>query len=649
MAPTFYERDTAPHLVSLAIQFSLRRVLRDLLRREHTKFIVVLNLTDGDDMFLYEEAAARLLGVYDDYEFADKEGKSFVTSSSSLGKRPWEIIDRLQKCRRAIVFNTKETELNDDIRLASDFEYDVAPPTAAHFACAARQLGFPLLKAKEAEFLASQPLRRIRVAMVKPRPYPRIIDSLSRQEESSLPVATGPTVSKLTLETLHGYGAAKEWGLQLATDLADWRNGRIEWEDVDKGIVLQGPPGCGKTMFAGALAASCGVNLISASAARWQSKGHLGDMLKAMRDFFAAAAKASPCIAFIDELDSFGDREQVGDDHHHADYKTQVINALLECLAPPEGRLGVVVVGATNNANRIDAALLRAGRFESVITIHLPDEPARLAIFRHHLSMTSDFDERRFLARTKQWSGAQLEKLARDARRFARRKGMAVVRGDDVFMVMPPEHPMSDSERYRLAVHEAGHALVTFALRPEILVSVRIASSLPVNSVMLELGDTVMKRPISPVGTENEFHQQIMILLGGMIAEKLVLGEHSTAAGGQVNSDLSKATRYATMMEKTFAFGQTLSSEWKLGEGDLERYRMSNASVRDAVEARLRSCWDRAAELLDDNRERLLGLASRLVEKGELGAFEVEEVVGTVAYHRVPQKRSSGGHRGSSK
>lgn len=119
-------------------------------------------------------------------------------------------------------------------------------------------------------------------------------------------------------------------GHDLALDLADWKAGKISWSDVDKGILVSGAPGTGKTTFAAALARTCGVKFIATSMAQWQAKGHLGDYLKAMRKSFEEAQKSVPCILFIDEFDSAGNRNSKSSDQD--DYVRRAVNGLLECL-----------------------------------------------------------------------------------------------------------------------------------------------------------------------------------------------------------------------------------------------------------------------------------------------------------------------------
>jgi cell division protease FtsH len=276
-----------------------------------------------------------------------------------------------------------------------------------------------------AEFLAEQPLESIKLAFRKGRPLINSIRRLKRQAvleaEATVVPPSKPTV---TLNDMHGYGLAKDWGLRLAEDISAWQQGVIAWEDVDRGALIYGPPGCGKTTYAQALADTCGVELVIASAGRWQARGHLGDFLKAMRASFAEATKKAPSILFIDEFDSMGSREIASDGDNH-DYKRQAINGLLECLDPVEGREGVVVIGATNDPKAIDPALLRPGRLEITIQIPLPDDIARVGILKQHLAgheIAGDLAE--FVASSRGWSGADIMKVARDVRRLARVRGV---------------------------------------------------------------------------------------------------------------------------------------------------------------------------------------------------------------------------------
>ncbi len=157
------------------------------------------------------------------------------------------------------------------------------------------------------------------------------------------------------LEELAGYGAARDWGLDLAADLREYRAGRLDWECIEKGLLLVGPPGVGKTQFAKAVAKSANIPLIATSVADWNAAAFLSGTLAAIKSCFAQARKLAPCILFIDELDGISDRATLTSEYR--EYWMQIVNLLLEQLAGVEDRPGVVVIGATNHVDHIDAAV----------------------------------------------------------------------------------------------------------------------------------------------------------------------------------------------------------------------------------------------------------------------------------------------------
>ncbi|WP_315924199.1 ATP-binding protein [Mesorhizobium sp. SP-1A] len=186
-----------------------------------------------------------------------------------------------------------------------------------------------------------------------------------------------------TIETLSGYGDARDWALQIRDVLPLWRAGDLAWIDMSTKVLLSGPPGVGKTHFARALCNTLQIPLLATSVARWLEPSHLGDVLKRMKRSFEEAETQKPCILFVDEFDGIGRRVDLSRDY--ADYWNSVVNCCLELLDGVARTSGVVVVCATNNPSVIDPALLRSGRIDRQIEIPLPDAEARLAILRHHL------------------------------------------------------------------------------------------------------------------------------------------------------------------------------------------------------------------------------------------------------------------------
>ncbi|RWC29962.1 MAG: AAA family ATPase [Mesorhizobium sp.] len=416
------------------------------------------------------------------------------------------------------------------------------------------------------------------------------------------------------LENLDGYGAAKDWGLELVADLGDYKAGRIKWDEVDnRGLLLSGPPGVGKTSYARALAKSARVPLVATSVADWSAASYLSGTLQAIKDVFARARQLAPCILFIDELDGISDRSRLSGDY--VEYWSQIVNLFLELLQGVDERPGVVVIGATNHPDMIDPAVKRAGRLDREIAIARPDVKALARIFRHHLgNQLPEANMVPVALAARGATGADVEAYVRRARGAARRGRRELQLDDLLAEVRSNREPPSCEERRRLAVHEAGHAVAATLLgRMEV--------------IGVSIGDWDGLTQIADVdgGTSPEHCNDILVMLmAGRAAEELVLGNPSAGAGGAPGSDLSHATELAKKMELRFGFGEYGPVFLPDGAHDP---LTTVPGLFIAVKNRLERAMADAAELLTKNRAVLDAVADALDRSGYLSAGEVSRLV----------------------
>ncbi|MBP2229688.1 AAA+ superfamily predicted ATPase [Azospirillum agricola] len=427
----------------------------------------------------------------------------------------------------------------------------------------------------------------------------------------------------LTLDHLHGMDEAVAWGMALTRDLDEYRRGSLPWSAVDRGVLLAGPSGTGKTTFAKALAGSCGVPLVVGSLSRWQSTGHLGDLLKAMRATFTEARAVAPAILFVDEIDAFGDRS--GFTHENRDYSIQVVNGLLEELDGVEGREGVVVVGACNDPGRLDPAIVRSGRLDRTIPVPLPDREALAGILRHHLGADlpdADLSTAALLARGA--TGADCERWVRGARRRARHGGRGMTIDDLTEEIRGMRRERTPEETYRYAVHEAGHALMITLEFPGTLTGVSIretADTLGGTSAALD-----QRKPLTRSGLAGH----LRVLLAGRAAEEAVLGDVSAGAGGDDRSDLARATALAAAALHAYGLGDGVDGLLWRGMPTSDTLAATMAlrpDVGNRVSALLATAYAEATAEILRCRERLEALARLLVEHETVGGADAEAVL----------------------
>lgn len=380
--------------------------------------IIALSVPTGRKAEDYKTCAVAYLFGDIDRSGWENLGYALVSASDKPERVKAEFAEKCVNKKRAIVL-TEVKSLPAIVSVALDEVIDIDPIRAEDLREACSQVLKFKISAKQAKHLMKFPWELMLTAL---RRASSAADAIRRLETVSPDASERrPLVERtLRLDELHGYGLAKEWGEQLAKDLEAWRTGQLKWSDVDRGLLLSGPPGVGKTIFARALAGFCGVNFVATSVVQWQAKGHLGDLLKAMRSDFALAIEMAPTILLLDELDSIGNRETFSGEY--ASYSIQIVNALLEALDGSANRDGLVVIGATNFPDKIDAAVRRPGRLDRHVAIGMPSEADRLAIVGQMLGDDVPSDIQFLGPATEGMAGADLARMVRDARKLARRQ-----------------------------------------------------------------------------------------------------------------------------------------------------------------------------------------------------------------------------------
>lgn len=511
--------------------------------------------------------------------------------------------------QKVIVFIPRGAELHPEFEISADVITDIEIIDDRHLDSLARQLDTGPLSDAEKERLRQQD--------------PAFINSIFRKGRSAAAALTrlerlfAKSASGQRLVPLASYGEAGQWGIKFKSDLRLWRAGQLDWSDLDRGILLYGPPGTGKTSFAASLASECGAHLVPTSLSKWQSTGHLGDLLKAMRQDFAEAREKAPSILLIDEIDSVGDRRSFSGDNKN--YCIEVVNGLLEALDGVAGREGVVVVASTNFPEAIDPAILRSGRLETHVEMKRPTTLERAEILHFYLPALGTPKEFHEIARQLNGkTGSDLERLARRAKQRARTESRELVI-EDIWAVVPRQPSLSDDDRWRICIHEAAHAVMTELSSLGSVTCVEVFDDVhDYVEAHDALGRTSSDCPIPALRTEEWFRQDIAISLAGMAGEELVFRNRSTTAGGSRGSDLTSATDAAALMVARFGLGKRLS----VFPDDVDRpvYKVFECSprLRADVDFILAREYLRAKRLLEANLNAVIALAQALKNERRL-------------------------------
>ncbi len=445
----------------------------------------------------------------------------------------------------------------------------------------------------------------------------------------------------ITFDEVAGYDDVKAEVTEIIDYLKDPSRFRRVGARGPGGVLMVGPPGTGKTLIARALAAEADVPFISAAGSEFVEM-LVGVGASRVRDLFEKARERQPSIIFIDELDSVGRKRGGASTIGSNNEQEQTLNQLLAEMDGFDPTEGIVVIAATNRPEMLDPALLRPGRFDRQIQVPLPTRDDRFEILTVHARgkpVDDDVDLDRVARATPGFSGAQLENLVNEAAINAVRDDRQVITDRDFDQardrLMIGKRQDSDilrpEEKQRVAIHEAGHAMV--AALCEDADPVSKVTILPARQAL----GTTEQLPLDDrrLHSEGYLHDTLAVRLGGRVAELIVLGEGSTGAA----HDLTTATDIATRMVREFGLSQELGPiGYQVGGGEGEhvppalRSRpyadATQETIDDEVARLLRAAEDRATDLITDNRKEFDALVDRLLDQEEIDGEEVYEIVG---------------------
>ena len=409
---------------------------------------------------------------------------------------------------------------------------------------------------------------------------------------------------------------------------------------IPRGVLLMGPPGCGKTLLARAVAGEGNVPFFSISGSEFVEM-FVGVGASRVRDLFNTAKKSAPSILFIDELDAVGRHRGTGVGGGH-DEREQTLNQILVEMDGFEKNTNVIVVAATNRPDTLDPALLRPGRFDRRMVLDLPDINDRKAVLKIHgkgKPISNKVNLREIAERTPGFSGADLANLMNEAAILSARKNKKEISQEELLqsidkVLLGPErksHILSNKEKKITAYHESGHAL-TATLLPyaEPIRKISIIARGKAAGYTLKLPDREKY-----LKTKSEFLSEISALLGGCCAEKIVFGEMSTGA----SSDLQTASEIARKLVKEYGMSEKLGLI-SFGEkdemvflgkeiGEQKNYSEKTASRIDKeVEKILKNAQKITMKVLKNERKLLDKISETLYKKETIEREEFEKIVG---------------------
>ena len=441
---------------------------------------------------------------------------------------------------------------------------------------------------------------------------------------------------KITFKDVAGLAEAKQEVEEIVSFLKSPDKYTKLGGKIPKGALLVGPPGTGKTLMAKAMAGEANVPFFSMSGSDFVEM-FVGVGASRVRDLFKQAKEKAPCIIFIDEIDAIGRARGKNPNMGANDERENTLNQLLTEMDGFETNSGVIILAATNRADILDSALLRAGRFDRQIYVDLPELKDREEIFKVHLKplkLAEDIDYAFLAKQTPGFSGADIANVANEAALIAARKNKSAVEKQDfldsidriVGGLENRSKVIKPSEKKAIAYHEAGHATVSWLLQhAHPLLKVTIV---PRGKALGAAWYLPQERQIT---TKDQLLDQMCSVLGGRAAEEIVFGEISTGA----QNDLERATKQAYAMVSIYGMSDKvgmLSYYDSTGQSDFsftKPYSEKTAELIDAeVKDMVSAAYERAKQLLSDHREQHRQVAELLIEREVIFSDDLENILG---------------------
>ena len=444
--------------------------------------------------------------------------------------------------------------------------------------------------------------------------------------------------SKVTFDDVAGVDEEKEELEEIVEFLRSPKKFTDMGARIPKGVLLVGSPGTGKTLLAKAVAGEAGVPFFIISGSDFVEM-FVGVGASRVRDLFEQAKKNAPCIIFIDEIDAVGRQRGAGLGGGH-DEREQTLNQLLVEMDGFGTNEGVIVLAATNRPDVLDKALLRPGRFDRQIVVSAPDVKAREQILEVHSrkkKISDDVDLKTIAKNTSGFAGADLENVLNEAALLAARRNkkeieMIEIEDAMIKVTMGPEKKSrvrSDKENKLVAFHEAGHAVVSRFLPTQD--NVHQISIVPRGMA----GGYTMYKPDEDKNfmSKSEMEESIVSLLGGRVAESLVLNDISTGA----SNDIERASKIARDMVTKYGMSERIGTiTFGSGQGEVflgrdftqtKDFSEETAKIIDEEVKRIVDrAYNTAKEILSNNMDKLAEVATRLLEKEKIDGEEFEEI-----------------------